>query len=188
MSEGKVPRLFARIAKSIAQFTPQTLRRLGRVMTADLLAKLDDMSAIAILEEYKKNVERHPNPLNKCGRKVFSQSDEDGITCEIVRRIGIERGVFAEFGVGDGLENNTIFLASLGWKGFWVGAQSLAYKLSPQLSSGARRNFVFLQEYIYKENILAFALHGLESIAEDHADVASLDLDGNDYFISLKSS
>jgi len=184
MSEGKMSRFLARIAKSITLFLPQTFRRLGRVMTSDVLAKLDDLSAVAILEEYKNNVERHPNLLNKCGRKVFSQSDEDGITCEIVKRIGIEHGVFAEFGAGDGLENNTIVLASLGWKGFWVGAQSLAYKLSPSLPNGGKRDFVFLQEFIYKENILSFARQGLEAIAADHADVASLDLDGNDiYFV-----
>lgn len=66
----------------------------------------------------------HPNPLNKFGKKCFSQSDEDGITLEIIRRINIESGVYAEFGVGNGLENNTLILASLGWKGFWVGGRN----------------------------------------------------------------
>jgi len=48
------------------------------------------------------------NPLNRFGAKYFSQTDEDGITLEIVRRIGIRGGTFAELGVGDGLENNAL--------------------------------------------------------------------------------
>src|SRR5512146_745114 len=64
----------------------------------------------------------HPNPLSRCGMKCFSQTDEDGITLEILRRIrSLESGTFAEFGVGNGSENNTLILKALGWKGFWVG-------------------------------------------------------------------
>ena len=48
-------------------------------------------------------------------KKCFSQTDEDGITIEILRRIGcLEKGTFAEFGPGDGMENNTLILKSLG--------------------------------------------------------------------------
>jgi hypothetical protein len=73
--------------------------------------------------ENRKN--NHPNPLNRFGAKCFSQSDEDGITLEILKRIGsIEKGAFAEFGVADGTENNTLILLSLGWRGFWVGGIS----------------------------------------------------------------
>src|SRR5215510_14214965 len=44
--------------------------------------------------------QNHPNPLNRFGKKCFSQADEDGITIEILRRINsIEHGTFAEFGV-----------------------------------------------------------------------------------------
>ena len=46
----------------------------------------------------------HPNPLTSCGGKVYSQNDEDGITFEILRRLGISTGVFAEFGVGNGTD------------------------------------------------------------------------------------
>ena len=42
--------------------------------------------------------------------------------------MGIKKGVFAEFGPGDGTENNTICLAALGWKGFWVGGNKLAFE------------------------------------------------------------
>jgi hypothetical protein len=183
-SEEKVPQFLARITRSISLFLPRTLQRIGRTITFSMLATLENISTAVILEDYKKTVEQHRNPLNRCGRKVFSQSDEDGITNEIIKRIGIEHGVFAEFGVGNGLENNTIFLACLGWKGFWVGAESLAYKLSPAFPGVEQRDFVFFQEFLRKDNILSFAKRGLEAISEDRVDVVSLDLDGNDlYFV-----
>ena len=71
---------------------------------------------------------KHPNPLNSYGKKGFSQTDEDGLTFEIIRRLKIKKGRYAEFGVGDGLENNTLLLAALGWKGFWVGGEDLIFK------------------------------------------------------------
>ncbi len=147
-------------------------------------ATLGDISAQLLAQSYDQIVAHHPNPLNRCGRKVFSNADEDGITFEIVRRIGIECGVFAEFGVGDGLENNTIFLASLGWKGFWVGRQRLAFSPGPAVSGARSTDFVFLREFIDRSNILPLAHRGLEAIAENGIDVFSLDLDGNDlYFL-----
>ncbi len=147
-------------------------------------AALSDISALQLAHSYAKLVADHPNPLNRCGRRVFSNADEDGITFEIVRRIGVEGGVFAEFGVGDGLENNIIFLASLGWKGFWVGGQKLAFSLASSASGTPSTDFVFLREFIDCSNILQLANRGLEAIGESEIDVLSLDLDGNDlYFV-----
>lgn len=184
MKEGIIPRVFARIVSPIAWLLSGALRRTGRQLNSDVIATLRVLSTVALLDQYEQIVKQHQNPLNRCGRKVFSQADEDGITREIIQRIGVERGVFAEFGVGNGLENNTIFLASLGWKGFWVGGESLAYEPPPAPPGGQQRDFAFFKEFIDKENILSFARHGLESIAEDKVDIVSLDLDGNDiYFV-----
>jgi hypothetical protein len=113
-----------------------------------MIRVLQAIFTVALLDHDERIVKQLRNPLNKCGRKVFSQSDEDGITCEIIKRIGIERGVFAEFGIGNGLENNTIVLASLGWKGFWVGAERLAYNPPPAPLSGQQRDFVFFRELL----------------------------------------
>jgi hypothetical protein len=127
---------------------------------------------------------QHPNPLNKFGKKCFSQADEDGITLEIIRRINIKKGVYAEFGVGDGLENNTLILAAAGWRGFWVGGQDLAFR-----HEGASR-FSYIKDWITLENVSDLAQAGLREIKEQGIDVFSLDLDGNDiYFVDklLKS-
>lgn len=52
--------------------------------------------------------------------QVYSQNNEDGIIAEIFRRIGTVNRTFIEFGVGDGLQNNTRLLLELGWKGRWL--------------------------------------------------------------------
>lgn len=119
----------------------------------------------------------HPNPLNRRGQKCFSQNDEDGITMEIVRRLGIERGRFAEFGVGNGLENNTIILGALGWRGFWVGGEDLAF-------GTPKARLHYIKDWITLDNVVRHARAGLGMLGADALDVISLDLDGNDiYFV-----
>ena len=91
-------------------------------------------------KSYKRKSE---NPLNKFGRKCFSQTDQDGITLEILRRIGcLADGVFAEFGVGNGMENNSLILAALGWRGFWVGSEDIAPDVTPAIRAN---RFAFLK-------------------------------------------
>lgn len=139
------------------------------------LAKMYDM----LLDYQTRSIrEKHKNPLNKFGNKCFSQTDEDGITLEIIRRLGIKDGVYAEFGVGNGLENNTIILASLGWRGFWVGGEELAINCSPS------RRFKYIKDWITTDNIVLHAKSGMKHVGASEIDVISLDLDGNDiYFV-----
>jgi hypothetical protein len=118
----------------------------------------------------------HPNPLNKFGKKCFSQTDEDGITLEIVRRLGIKNGFYAEFGVGNGLENNTLILAALGWNGFWVGGEDLAFNYA------GSKKFKYIKEWIMLDNISRLAQLGSAAFPGSLLDVISLDLDGNDIF------
>lgn len=123
----------------------------------------------------------HPNPLNRFGKKCFSQADEDGITLEILRRMDCQKGgVFIEFGVGDGLENNTLILAAMGWRGVWVGGEELAFAVDKQEPA----QFVYSRAWITLANIASLAREGLAGIQAKNCDVASLDLDGNDlYFV-----
>jgi len=117
-----------------------------------------------------------PNPLNHAGRKHFSQADEDGITLEIFRRLGVAKGTFVEFGVGDGLENNSLVLISLGWRGIWIGGQKLAFEVDPKW-----RTFRFLKSWITKNNIVDTLNTGLEGFGQP--DFISLDFDGNDLYL-----
>lgn len=121
----------------------------------------------------------HPNPLNKFGKKCFSQADEDGITLEIMRRLGtIKDGVYAEFGVGDGTENNSLILVALGWKGFWVGGEDI----KPDISRTGNRKFTYLKAWVTLENIIDLTRSGLTQINSEGVDLISLDFDGNDIY------
>ncbi len=65
-----------------------------------------------------------PLRLERFGFKVYSQNEEDGILAEIFRRIGPANMRFLEFGVGNGLENNTLCLLEQGWSGAWLESSS----------------------------------------------------------------
>ena len=138
---------------------------------------LEELLDIVVYAQSKEISRVHPNPLNRYGRKVFSQADEDGLTLEILKRIDVRNGVFAEFGVGDGTENNTLVLIAMGWKGFWVGGEPLAFHVP------RGPDFCHLQRWITRDNVAELATEGLAEISETRIDVASLDLDGNDIFI-----
>lgn len=117
------------------------------------------------------------NPLNRFGAKYFSHTDEDGITLEIVRRLDIKLGTFAELGVGNGLENNTLILLANGWRGFWIGGEELAFDHT--LNS---QRLIFLKAWVSLENLNRLVQQGLEHVSANELDVLSLDLDGNDYY------
>lgn len=120
--------------------------------------------------------------LLKHGFKVFSQADEDGIIREILERINVGKGFFVEFGVGDGLENNTAYLLLKGWKGVWIEGnkkycQKIGRKFKSQISEGI---LTLKNSYISRENILNL-FGGLKIPYE--FELLSIDIDGNDYWI-----
>lgn len=142
--------------------------------------QLRDLQDLIIFHQTKLLQLNHSNPLNKFGKKCFSQADEDGITLEILRRINkTDKGVYAEFGVGNGTENNTLILAALGWAGFWVGGEDLTFNVDRKTNP----NFSYQKEWITLENIVRFTKKGLSDIGTDDLDVISLDLDGNDIYL-----
>ena len=99
--------------------------------------------------EFAEKRAKHPNPLNKFSQLFgFSQMGEDGITLEILRRVGLKDGFFVEFGVGKGTENNSLILLACNWKGAWFGGEDLDFNPSesPKLS--------FEKVCISKDNIL----------------------------------
>ena len=129
----------------------------------------------------RRNEQRnHINPLVRKGAKFFSQNDEDGILLEIVRRCGIEGGTFVEFGVGDGLENNTLILLMSGWRGHWFGGETLAF------NSEKTPRWGFEKTFITAENVVQLYRIALDHFMVDDIDAYSIDLDGNDIHITEK--
>jgi hypothetical protein len=121
----------------------------------------------------------HQNPLTTFGKKYFSQSDEDGILLEILRRIGIESGTCVEIGCGDGLENNTLILLAQGWKSVWIDAAPLA--IDPECNP---KNLAHIQAFVNRENASELVQRGLTKLEASEFEVLSIDVDGNDGYLA----
>ena len=131
-----------------------------------------------ILADSKYN---NPLRLEPYGYKVYSQNDEDGLLYEIFRRIGIKTRSFVEFGVGNGLENNSLYLLKQGWHGLWIegSSQHVQYikdKFSKILKTG---QLSLIESFITKDNINTL----IKSTFSNEIDLLSIDIDGNDYHI-----
>jgi hypothetical protein len=120
-----------------------------------------------------------PKGVAGYGYKVFSQSDEDGIINQIFRRIGLTNRIFVEFGVGDGLENNTAALLFDGWSGLWIeGSKAYCDRIITNMSNliDAGRLKV-VNDFVYPDNIDRLISSNLEV---EEIDLLSVDIDGND--------
>lgn len=112
------------------------------------------------------------------GFQVCAQHREDGMIAEIFSRIGIRDRIFLEIGIGDGIENNTSFLASQGWRGFWIDADNTFIQELNKKSEIATR-IRWKVAKITRENI-----EGLlkELQVPKEFDLLSLDIDQNTYY------
>ena len=141
---------------------------------------------IPIIQEIDRLREYHryqnPKSLIPFGDKVYSQSDEDGIIREIFNRIGVTNKTFIEFGIGNGLENNTLSLLFDDWQGLWIDASSRSIRkiqkhFAKIIDSGQLKT---VQSFITRGNINQLISSNLES---HEVDLLSIDIDGNDYHI-----
>lgn len=128
------------------------------------------------------NQERYGNPkrLLRYESQVCSQGGEDGVIQEIFRRIGTTIKTFVEIGVGNGSENNTAFLLSQGWKGFWIDGNPKflnTINQRPDIDSNCLKHTV---QFVTKENI-AKIFDQLGVPVE--LDLLSIDIDQNTYYI-----
>lgn len=165
-------------SESMKSEIKKIVKYLFSLFTIGLLPQAKQISDLLLLNYWQSLKANTLNPLNKYGAKYFSQNEEDGITLEIIRRLGIETGVFAEFGVGNGTENNSLILLAKGWKGLWVGGEDLCINYKNNQS-----NFIFIKEWVTRRNIVDIFQSGIKVIGEQHVDILSLDLDGNDYYL-----
>lgn len=148
----------------------QQLEHLINIFHHAILPKLE----IYTYESSRIKRMQDPNPLVRAGLTCYSQTDEDGITLEILSRLDdLKNRTFIEFGCGNGIENNSLILSFLDWRGVWVGADDLAWNY--------RENdrLLYTKEWISLDTlpgIIEKAKHWLEK----EIDFVSLDLDGND--------
>lgn len=123
-----------------------------------------------------------PGSLARFEHQVFSQGGEDGVLREIFRRIGEGTRSFVEFGVEDGIQNNTHFLLHQGWRGCWLegsptAVEAIRNQFAPSLATGQLK---VKHTFITAENI-ADSFRELQVPTE--VDLLSIDIDGNDYWV-----
>jgi hypothetical protein len=125
---------------------------------------------------------RDPKRLLAYGFRGYSQHDEDGMIQEIFQRIGVSNRVFIEFGVGDGTENNSLYLLLSGWRGLWIegdkaNAVTISQKFSTFMQSG---KLTFLHKFVDRDSINEVFVNAQFS---GEIDLLSIDIDGNDYWV-----
>ena len=125
---------------------------------------------------------KEPKRLNRHEFQMFSQSGADGIIAEIFRRVGQSNSTFVEFGVGNGMENNTTALLLQGWSGTWIEAskrrnREIGRALKPLIDAG---KLGVLERFVTRENILDH-FDGRDIPLD--LDLLSIDIDGNDYWV-----
>jgi hypothetical protein len=123
-----------------------------------------------------------PKRLLRSGYSVYSQHDEDGILHEIFKRVGTTNRYFVEFGVGDGLENCTLYCLLKGWNGAWIdGSADCADRVETHLRSLLTDGQLRMKHsFITAENIeTLFAELGVPA----EFDLLSVDIDLNDYWV-----
>lgn len=120
--------------------------------------------------------------LTRFGYKIYSQCDEDGIIHEIFNRIGITTKIFVEFGVDDGLENNSLALLLEGFSGLWIEASSTSVqkiiKGFPTICRDGRLQVI--NKFVTTENIDTIIASGIH---HSEVDLLSVDIDGNEIHI-----
>ena len=96
----------------------------------------------------------------------YSQNGEQVVIDEILARLGLSSGTLVDLGAGDGWAlSNTRHLLHHGWRGVMIDADN-------------RGNCEVHQHFLTAENVV-----GVVSSYTPSADVLSIDLDGNDYWI-----
>ncbi len=123
-----------------------------------------------------------PKRLHRFEQQVFSQNGEDGALAEIFRRIGTTDRRFVEVGVGDGLENITVFWLAQGWEGCWLEGdeKSVAQIREHFWQPLAKGSLVLRQAFISAENIGSLFT---ELKVPPEFDLFSLDIDRNTWFV-----
>lgn len=169
----RIDKIIGKIGKSSAGNGAQE----ERLRLATSVAQLEDHRRV-LLESARNADDRR---LLKYGYRVYSQSDEDGILHEILRRIGEGGQKFVEIGSGDGLENNTSFLLIQGWRGLWIEGSPRKVASAKKLHEMeiAEGRLQVAQQYATAANID----ETIKRLAPSELDVLSMDIDGNDYYV-----
>lgn len=148
------------------------------------LSRLLEIETEDFIQRHLFQNPRYASPLrlNRSEFKVYSQNGEDGIIEEIFRRIGTTDKFFVEFGVGNGLENNSAYLLVKDWSGLWLeGNHASVEFINREFARAIAAKQLRVQEtFITAENIVALFEQNAVPV---EFDMLSIDIDGNDYHV-----
>ena len=144
------------------------------------------LAELQVLRSWHEEIARprHADPkrLLRCGFKVYSQNDEDGIIQEIFRRIGVAHRTFVEFGVQTGVQCNTARLLVDGWSGLWIEADSAAAaEIRRDFAPFMRAGTLALQHSVVTAETIEVLIE--RGGMRGEVDVLSIDIDYNDYWV-----
>ena len=169
--------------KSIIRYLNKIIGYLWLFEIKNLLNKSNSIQIQILLDSKLQHLKYQDNlRLNKFEFQSHSQNGEDGIIHEIFNRIGTTNKFFVEFGVGNGLQNNSAHLLLDGWSGLWIEAdnrnnENISTAFKKQINSG---QLILKKQFIYKNNLKTI----LDEIkAPIELDMLSIDIDGNDYWV-----
>lgn len=111
----------------------------------------------------------------------FSQNGEDGLLDFLTREILEPSRYFIEIGAGDGIENNTTWLAvARRYSGLMIDGDEEASDWRRYLFTSFNYGVEHLHMFVGKENVEALKARALCT----DPDVLSLDIDENDYYVA----
>lgn len=165
------------------------LRDLGTKMDSQMIwnhvdgvQRFRDIELIRFLDFTIRDHPRYGDPLRlfRHEQAICSQNGQDGVIREIFRRIGTADRTFVEVGVGDGMENNTVFLLAQGWKGYWIDGDPRFVETLEATRDADEGYLKWLVSMITREN--AASLFERLGIPREF-ELLSLDIDQNTYYI-----
>jgi hypothetical protein len=114
------------------------------------------------------------------GFSGFSCSNEDGIIDYLTRRIINPNHYFIEIGAGNGIDNNTAWLAMVRkYSGIMIDGDD-AILNGKKINSYFIRNVEFVRCFLNTDNVKKIK----EMSMFNNPDIVSLDIDGNDFYIA----
>jgi hypothetical protein len=152
---------------------------------ASALIRSNGYSARIEIDRILSTLSEDKRRLEPFGFKVYSQGDEDGIIEEILDRLEIDKGVFCEIGVEDGLECNTLYLLHKGWTGAWIeGNKDQLGPIKEKFGSILGKRLKVSFRSATAENINSVVAEAIPN--KDDIDFLSIDIDGNDIHLLAK--
>jgi len=158
----------------------------NRKRIRNMQSMLKSLAQSALREQFdrlqREALSEDADSLIPYGYKVFSQTDEDGVIREVFRRIGVTSKTFVEFGIGNGLENNSHALLFDDWRGLWIEASKRSVSTIRKEYAEIIRagQLTVVQAFITRDNINSLIGDNFDAT---EIDMLSIDIDGNDYHI-----